>query len=178
MKKILLALLTLSAIYSYGQDTLNNFSKNEMSITWIKKYSCNKGFGELFLLLKTSGEFLSIDTAGNKMFGDLRQFDADYKGAGFARMNTSIYISSGHINGFAVLSLKDTIFTVEIKKIVFEQAYSAGTPGSLFSLEKGEKTPIETYAINKKKNVFKNNFTDDSKIIDYSFNKKFQPLLK
>jgi hypothetical protein len=178
MKKVIMLLCLLAAISAGAQDTINNFHINDNAIVWSKKYPCSKSIKEVYFLLKSSGEFVSIDTLGSKIFGELRQFDADYKGAGYALMLTPIYILSSHINGFVVMNIKDSIFEVEIKKIVLEQSYSAGRPGDLLSSEKGEKTELETYAINKNKHRLRDMFKDGAKILDYSFNKKFQSLIK
>ena len=178
MKKLFILFAICVSMMAGAQDTVNNFYINDNAILWSKKYPCAKSFNEAYLLFRISGEFMTIDTAGNKMFAELRQLDADYKGAGFALMNTPIYISGGHINGFAVMSLKDSVFEIVIKKISIEQAYSAGSTRDLFHLEKGEKTDLEVYAINKNKSKFRDSFKVGPKILDYSFNKKFQSLIK
>lgn len=174
-KMILLWAVYLVSVHCNGQDTYNNFYIKDGSIVWNKKYSFNKPFSELVLLLKASGELRNIDTSASKIFAELTPMDADYKGAGFKVMNTAIYISGGHINGFVMISMSDSLVDVSIKKIVIEQAYTANKPGDLLYSEKGERTNLEVYAINSK-NQFKSNFKKDSKIFDYSFNKLFSAL--
>lgn len=155
---------------------VNNFSIQDGETTWNKSYSFTGSVKELYLVLKSSGSFTSLDTAGNQIFAELRPFDADFKGAGYNSGNTAIYISMSHVNAFAVIELNGSTANVLVKKIVMEQSSTIGKPGDILYFEKGKKTPIEDFSQNKK-TEFRSNFAKkDSKIFDHSFHKLFKTI--
>ena len=156
----------------------NNFFIEDNFVYWRKSYSSNKPFREIFIKAKMSGDFISVDSIDNKIFGELKPFEADYKGAGYSLMGTSIYILNSHISGHVIMEVRDSSISIEMKKIVFEQSTTINKPGDFLYTEKGEKTYLETYSIVKGKDKFRSTFAKDSKILNYSFDKKIALILK
>src|SRR5436190_24080510 len=103
MTQILFAIASVLSITCCGQDTVNHFTVVNGGVVWVNSFPSNKSLKEVYLQLKASGNFSSLDSADNKIFAEHKWFDADFKGAGYKRMVTPIYILESHLNGFSVI---------------------------------------------------------------------------
>jgi hypothetical protein len=167
--KVLSIILSALLFYSttFSQDTINNFKVDNQQIIWQRVYDTKLNFKDLVTQIKTSGLFETISIDSLEITGDLRQFNADYKGAGYSEMITPIYVARSHINAFVLLDFKEGKYRVTLKKIVLTQAYKDALS------KQGEKTNLELYAI--KKEQFTNAFKKSpSVILNFTFNKLFE----
>lgn len=168
MKKIFIIVLTLVSATSHGQETVNNFQIANSEIIWQKVFETTLTFEQLKEKIKDSGLLEKIEIGDNKISGDLKQLDADFKGAGFTEMGTPIYISRSHFTGFVILEFKDGKYRATLKKIVLTQKYSDPLT------KQGEMTNLEFFGLKNGKNEMTNSFKKSpSLILDYTFTKKF-----
>ena len=169
----ILNIMILSHLISltiHGQEIVNNFQADNKEIIWVKVFvDSTMTFDKLTERIKESGLFIKMDIADNKITGETKEIDADFKGAGYSEMSTPIYISRSHINGFVVLEFKDGRYRVTLKKIVLTQKYNDPLT------KQGEKTTIETFGLKKGENVMTSSFKKSpSLILNYTFSNKFE----
>ncbi len=125
-------------------------------------------FNQLTKKIKESGILEDIEIGENKILGQTKQIDADFKGAGYGEMSTPMYVARSFFDGFAIIEFKDGKYRVTLKNIMLTQQYGDGLS------EEGEKTTIETFGIKKGENEMKKAFTKSpSKILDYTFTNAF-----
>lgn len=172
MKFLLISILfSLSAS---SQDA-NNFHIEKGQVIWEKDYQGNADIKAVYFAMKTSGDFINIDSSDGVVMANFNPFPADYRGAGYKTGNTSIMFSLSDIDGFVLISFVGNRMKAIIKKIIF--IGTKDTP--LFKM--GEKTNLELLFLNNK-GGFKTakvwNWWQASHIINYSFNKKIEQLIK
>ena len=151
MKKIIILTFILTAVSAttHGQETVNNFQLDNTEIIWQKVFETKLTFEELKEKVKDSGLLDKIEIGDNKISGDLKPIDADFKGAGFTEMGTPIYISRSHFTGFTIVEFKDGKYRVTLKKIVLTQKYSDPLT------KQGEMTKLEFFGLKNGKNEMK-----------------------
>ena len=170
MKKYigLLLIFNFCLVSLFAQDTIYNFRTEQDELIWQKVYETQSSFDELLSYVQNNGVLESISVTNNKITGDLKPFEVDYKGAGYSRGFTPIYLLSNLFTGYVVIEFKESRYRVTISKIMLEQLYSNGLS------QMGEKETLNTFAIKKGKNTMKDIFKGSaSKIVDYNFNKLF-----
>lgn len=170
MKKIFTLTLLLATVFttSYGQETINNFQVDNSEIIWQKVFETPLNFEILVEKVKDSGLLDKIEIGDNKISGELKAIDADFKGAGFTEMGTPMYISRSHFTGFTILEFKDGKYRLTLKKIVLTQKYSDPLT------KQGEKANLEFFGLKGGKNEMTNAFKKSpSLILNHTFLKKF-----
>ena len=167
-KFILIVLLLFVGVSTKGQVTTNSFEIDNNDITWQKVFDTSLSFQNLVDIIKATGLLNNIEIQENKIIGDLKPLDADYKGAGYSEMLSPMYVSRSYIGGFLLLEYKEGKYRVKIRKMILTQKYSDGLT------QLGEKTSLETYGLKKGKNEMTNSFKKSaSEILNYTFNRKF-----
>ena len=165
----LIAILTIAFVTSYGQETVNNFQADNSEIVWQRVFETSLTFEELTEKVKDSGLLDKIEISNNKISGDLKAIDADFKGAGFTEMGTPMYISRSHITGYTILEFKDGKYRVTLKKMELTQKYSDPLT------KQGEITKLEFFGLKNGKNEMTNAFKKSpSLILNHTFTKKFE----
>ena len=127
MKKIFtLALLSVLVFTtSFGQEIINIFQVENSEIIWQKEFVTELTFEALTEKEKDSGILDKIEIGENKISGELKAIDVDFKGAGFTEMGTPMYLSRSYFTGFTILEFKDGKYRLKLKKIILTQKYSA-----------------------------------------------------
>lgn len=171
MKRILLltTFLVLTVIFTIkAQETVNNFLPVDNETIWQKVYETTLNFKQITNNIKSSGLFENFEIGENKVTGNIKPIDADFKGAGYGEMVTPMFIARSFFAGFVIIDFKDGKYRVTLKKIVLTHKYNDTLT------EQGEKSSIESWSLKKGKNEFKDTFAKTpSKILDYTFSKRF-----
>lgn len=169
MKKLLIINLCFPFIcmVSYAQDTTNNFQIVQGEIIWEKIYNTKLSFAEVSEHLKVSGLLDKIEIRENKVYGELKGLDADFKGAGFSEMTTPMYIARSRFTGFLTLEYKEGRYRVVLRKIVLIQKNSDSLSNQ------GEITSLESYGLNSKGQIANFFKKTPGFILDHTFSKKF-----
>ena len=150
-----------------GQRTVNNF-EIEGGTIWRKVFETNITFEQLTEKIKDSGLFKNMEISESKVTGDIKQLVADYKGSGFSRGLTPIYVLGSYFKGFSIIEFKEGKYRVTLKNIVLVQMRSDPLG------EKGEETNLDTYALKSSKDEFKAAFMKaPSLILNHTFENKF-----
>lgn len=170
MKKtfILMSIIFAFIFTLKAQETINNFSPENNKIIWEKVFETEMDFNQLTDKIKESGTLEKIEIGENRVLGQTKPIDADFKGAGYGEMSTPIYVARNFFDGFAVIEFKDGKYRVTLKKIMLTQQYEDALS------TKGEKSTIESFGIKKGKNEMKGAFMKSPSIIlDYTFTNTF-----
>ncbi len=157
----------LISIKTFGQ--FHHFSVKDSKVIWQQNFPTQKTFNELISATKEAGIVANIEISDNKIIGDLKPIEADYRGAGHSRSNTPIYIVNSRFTAFIIIEFSnDHYYTVLIKKINFTAKSSNGL------MKQDEQEQIEVQALKNKSDAFKNIFLGSaSEILDFSFTKMF-----
>lgn len=151
-----------------AQNTFNNFSPEDNKLIWQKVFETKLDFNQLTDKIKESGILEKIEIGENKILGQSKPIEADFKGAGYSEMTTPMYIARSFFDGFVLIEFKDGKYRVTFKSIMLTQKYNDGLS------KEGKKTSIETFGMKNGKNELKEAFTKSSSIIlDYTFTKAF-----
>jgi hypothetical protein len=151
MKRVLFSLL-LSLFYLtfFGQTESENFKIENGSLYWQKVYQKDSLMNVIDLYMN----------AGN-LTGDLKPFEADFKGAGYSEMKIPMYVPRTEIHGIISIETKKDRYRITIKDIKLVQSYDDGLS------KKGDETALSFFAI-KDNTSFRPNFLK-SAIIIYNF---------
>lgn len=158
----------------YGSPKHKTVNTQEFKISngkliWQKIYECKDSISQIAKKLKNDGILKEIEITENTITGSLKDIDADYKGAGFSRGLTPMYLISDRLTCFVLIDFKKDKYRVTIKNIQLTNVLES--PIS----KVGESEPIETYALKKKNTTFKDVFLKDAAtILNYTFNKIFE----
>lgn len=165
MKQILIIVSIIISQLAVAQDTLKNFHiVNRASVQWFKIYASQTKYAAVIDAVKQSGLFEKIDIDSTRIMARLLPFDADYRGAGYTMLNTPIYIQNSRVNAFVVITPKPNGYEVSVRKIELH--------------DKDGSTGLENYALKRNK-TFTNGFKYiPSTILNYSFTKLFETLLR
>lgn len=165
---ILLSLICFSSFSIRAQESIHNFYPENNKIIWQKVFETELDFNQLTNQIKESGILEKIETGENKLMGQTKPIDADFKGAGYREMSTPMYIARSFFDGFALIEFKDGKYRVTLKNIMLTQEYDDGLS------EEGEKSTIESFGIKRGKNEMKVAFKKSPSIIlDYTFTNSF-----
>ncbi len=165
-KGILTAIVfNLMVLIMHGQTLNNNFKNENGTLIWQKiiERDSSKNIIDLFVSLGIFEKFIIKE---DQIMGDLKPFDADFKGAGFSEIATPMYVARSWIKGFLTIEIKENKYRVRIKDIILIQKYDD-------SLSKqGEETSLSTFAI-KGVSDFKSAFLKTpSVVLNYTFEKR------
>ena len=168
-KTIILMFLCIAFLFNLkAQETANNFSPENNKIIWKKVFETEMDFNQLADKVKESGILKNVEIRENKILGQTKLIDADFKGAGYGEMSTPIYVARSFFDGFAIIEFKGGKYRVTLKNIMLTQQYTAVLS------ELGEKTTIESFGIKKGRNEMKRAFTKSPSIIlDHTFTNEF-----
>lgn len=166
MKFCFSLLIILYGFVAQGQDSTKNFIIDNREIIWQKIFETKLSFDELSNQIKDKAVFNNLFIENSKLSGELRQVNADFKGAGFSEMVTPIYISRSHIDAYASIEYKEGRYRVTIKKIVLTQSYDDALT------KRGEKSNLELYAV-KNGQITAAFKKSPSTILDFTFNELF-----
>lgn len=171
MKRLLvLIFLTVASLGSFAQsqEAVNGFLAVDREVVWQKVYETPLSFKEISDEVVNSALYANYVIEENRITGDMRPIDADYKGAGYAYAETPVYISTSSIYGFVTIEYKEGRYRVTLRKIFFAQKFD------YMLAEKGERISIETYCSKNSNGELRPAFTKaPSKILDYTFSKRF-----
>ena len=170
MKRIILLkiFMLIFAFNGLSQESIRNFQAEGNEIIWQRVFERALSFEQLYSLVNESGLFEKIEKGENKLTGELKPIDADFKGAGFTEMGIPMYIPRSFYNAFVIIDLKDEKYRVTIKRIVLTQKYDDPLT------KQGEKTSLENYGLKRGKSEFSIAFMKSpSQILDYTFAQKF-----
>lgn len=170
MKKTLLifVVITMASHVTRAQVPINNFEIEDGEIIWRKVFQTELTFERLTEKIKDSGLFERIELSGNKLTGDLRNIDADVKGAGFSEILAPIYVVRSYFSAFVVIEFKDGKYRVTLKRILLTQKYDDDVT------KQGEQSTLNTYALKGAAGEIKPAFKKSpSVILDHTFTNKF-----
>jgi len=167
-QKLLIIFLTVSPYATWGQDVVNNFEIEDKEIIWRKVFETKLTFDQLTEKIKDSGLFDKIEIGDNKITGETKQINADFKGAGFSEMGTPMYVARNHYTAFTIIEFKNGKYRVTLKKIVLTQKYNDGLS------KQGEQKNLDTFALKTAGDEMKGAFKKSPSIIlDHTFTDKF-----
>ncbi|HEY3389751.1 MAG TPA: hypothetical protein VGK38_09285, partial [Prolixibacteraceae bacterium] len=153
-RSVLLIFLLLIASSIKAQDTINNFQVTDGELFWQKVYPTTLTFEQLLLKIKDSGLLEKTEVMNNKITGDLRPMEADYKGAGFSRILIEGYIWMSNFYGFAIIDFQQGKYRVTLKKMIQKQK----------EIHDSENHSLESFVLNRKKEI-KDSFKRSSSLI-------------
>ncbi|HOD61903.1 MAG TPA: hypothetical protein PKG96_07345 [Bacilli bacterium] len=171
MKRVILLNLFILALLTntMSQESVNNFHVEGTDLIWQKVFETPMNFEQLYDKVIESGLLENIVKSENKLTGELKQIDADFKGVGYSEMRIPMYIPRSYYTGFVIIELKESKYRVTIKRIVLTQKYDDSLT------KQGEKTSIETYGLKRGKSEITSSFMKSpSLILDYTFKQKFE----
>lgn len=144
------------------------FKISNGKLIWQKVYECKDSINQIVSNLKRGGILKGIEISDGTVTGSLKNIDSDYKGAGFSRGLTPMYLISDRLTCFVLIEFKKEKYRVTIKNMQLINVLES-------PINKiGESEPIESYALKKKNTAFKDTFLKDAAtILNYTFNKIF-----
>lgn len=171
-KHILILLLIFYNVSLKSQDTNVmfqgeqplNFKINNGNIEWYKIFDTELNFHNITNTIKESGAFTNIEILGDKIIFDLKPCFPDYKGAGYVRMNSPIFLLNSVLTASVVVEYKENRYRALVQRIVLMQK-EAGPFG-----QQGDVSQLEIYGLKNDRLNFTNYFTKaPNKILDYTF---------
>lgn len=163
----LMILIVLEGPVLFGQPEINNFKIEENDLIWQKIFQSDTSMKVIDLFV-SAGIIDNIIVKDNQIMGDLKPFDADFKGAGYSEMNTPIYVARMRIKGYITVDIKVDRYRVTIKDIRLKQIYDDGLS------KQGEETSLSSFAL-KGTTDFKPAFLKAPvKIYNYSFENRIK----
>ena len=117
--KILLIPLVLFSQFLYSQPVDNFVIKGNL-VVWEKEITA-ESFKSLLVSIKESGTLINVESDSTQIRGELRPGEADYKGAGYQRMNVPMNLLSTLVHGFVVIKYDKGNASISIKRIEFEE---------------------------------------------------------
>lgn len=94
---------------------------------------------------------------------------ADYKGAGFSGMSTTIDVQNSTISGKVKMDFKEGRYRVTVSNLILTELYNIGSGSG-----NNKKLPFEYYVLKNNKSDFTSTYLKrDSKIYDYTFSNLF-----
>jgi hypothetical protein len=159
---ILASFLTLFILSVNSQEKVGNFEIEGREIIWQKVFDSNLNNEEIIEKIKDSGTIENLSFGENKVSGDLKPMEADFRGAGYSEIGTPMIVYRSFINGFVIAEFKEGKYRITIKRIILTKKY-----------DQGDKTSLEYYGLNRR-NEFTNVFRKSAgEILDFTFSEKF-----
>jgi hypothetical protein len=146
-----------------------NFILSDGKLYWQKTYTTKLSVSEQIQAVKTLGILENVISESDRdISGITIKFDNDFKGAGFSEMLTPIYIARMNSFGSVIYQFKEGRFRVTFSEIKLRQEYYDS------KTKEGTIQELILYAAKRDKSGWRNAFRGDaSKILDYTYTKKF-----
>jgi hypothetical protein len=166
MKKITTLLIFPILIFAFTtKNDFYGFKIVDGGLIWESVYNYDSNTN-IVSNIKMSGNLKNINEGENYLSGEFYNLMADYKGAGFKRMVTPIYLLSNSFAGNVIIRIKEDKYKVTIKDISMVKLVT-----DMISKE-GFRTSLDDMAT--KKNDYRVMFKRDAGIIlDYTFERYF-----
>lgn len=170
MKQIMLvmALVLIFSDTAFSQDNIFNFKIDESGqVIWQKIYETEMDFTGLVSEIKTSGNIQEAEVQGNRLFGDLRRLEFDFRGLGLKRASAPMSLLGNDLLGFVNIDYKEGRYRVIVRNMKYISKLD--TPFS-----KQDQIFDFDEAVTKKGEFRKNfNANHQAEIIDYTLSKTF-----
>jgi len=168
MKRISILLFLIFYTLVYCQE--NAFIINNKQVVWQRIYETDKNISQIKNTLLTSGKIKFTLEENNILMGEISNFIMDYKGAGFTKMGTPMYLNeNSKFNGTFKLELKENRYRVSVTNIICE-GYSLSIYSGGLGISDNGKDNIETLILTNDREYFKGSFQGKpSRIVNYSF---------
>ena len=148
--------------------SLENFLIENSNLIWQRTYQTDISIREQKEKFKNLSVFETITSEDdNEIRGHVKAFENDYKGAGYGELLTPIYVSRKSSSGTLIVQFKEGRYRVTFMDIRLEQDYN----DTVF--ERGETNPLSDYALNESSRWRGHFKRDGSKILDYTYQEKF-----
>lgn len=168
MKNSIILLLLFPVLF-FSQ--VENFTANNRQLSWGKIYETSLSKNDLINILKSSGKFSITSEDDNSIFGSTKNIMADYKGAGFTTMGTTIYVQNSSIGSNFKIDFKENKYRVTINNIILTELVS---PIGSFLKTQDPNIALEMYVLKNGKDEFRGTFEKrDAKIFNYTFTNLF-----
>lgn len=172
MKKILLLIILTTAMLTQAQESA--FVISNKQVVWQRIYECSKSPEEVKNILLATGKIKFSGEDSKTLSGEISDFIMDFKGAGFTRMGTPMYLnnSSKFYANFKI-EFKEGKYRVTSTNIKLKGIKTTMYYGGFSMGDNGENS-IEEYALTNDRELFKSSFDGRaSRIINYSFAQLF-----
>jgi hypothetical protein len=164
---IIVVLTVLVFTEASGQDTINNFTVVNGEMYWQRVYQTGLSFDELVEQVQESGLMEGIEVAEDKIIGNMKPMNADYKGSGYSEMSIPMYVPRHSYVGYINIEMREGRYRVTIKRILLTKKYN--DPIS----EQGTQLELEFFALTDEGEFSRNFKKKPSTILNYTFTKEF-----
>lgn len=172
MKNILLFIFLNLITFSFAQNAA--FVISNKQVVWQRIYESNKTSDEVKNILLQTGKLKFTSEDNNILTGEISDFIMDFKGAGYTKMGTPIYLAnSSKFSGNFKIEFKEGRYRVTATNLKFKGESTSIYYGGIGFNSSGNDN-LETYVLTNDREYFKGNFEGRaSKIINYSFAQLF-----
>ena len=172
MKKILLLLVFNISILAIAQESA--FIISNKQVVWQRIYQSTKTPAEVKNILLTTGKIKFTGEDTNTLTGEFSDFMMDFKGAGYTKMGTPIYLAnSTKFSGNFKIEFKEGKYRATATNINSKGNSTTLYYGGISIGDNGENT-LEEFALTNDREYFKGTFEGRaSRIINYSFAQLF-----
>ncbi len=150
------------------------FVISNKQVVWQRIYECSKSPEEVKNILLTTGKIKFTGEDSKTLSGEISDFIMDFKGAGFTRMGTPMYLnnSSKFYANFKI-EFKEGKYRVTSTNIKLKGDSFSLFSGGMGFTSSGDDN-LESYALTNDRELFKSSFDGRaSRIINYSFAQLF-----
>lgn len=172
MKKIILLFTISLSVFITAQESA--FVISNKQVVWQRIYESNKTPAEVKSILLATGKLKFTGEDTNILTGEISDFIMDFKGAGFTKMGTPLYLTnnSKYFANFKI-EFKEGKYRVTATNIKFKGDSFSIFSGGIGFTSSGDDN-LESYALNNDRKLFKASFDGRaSRIINYSFAQLF-----
>lgn len=168
MKKTLLIILLNISILSFAQEAA--FIISNKQVVWQRIYESTKTPAEIKSILLATGKIKFTTEDSNTLTGEISDFIMDYKGAGYTKMGTPMYLAnSSKFSGNFKIEFKEGKYRATATNINSKGNRTTLYYGGISIGDNGENT-LEEFALTNDREYFKSTFDGRaSRIINYSF---------
>lgn len=172
MKKLLLLIIFNISVFAFAQESA--FVVSNKQVVWQRIYETNKTPAEVKKILLSTGKIKFTGEDSNTLSGEISDFVMDFKGAGFTKMGTPIYLAnSSKFSGNFKIEFKDGKYRATATNINSKGNRTTLYYGGISIGDNGENT-LEEFALTNDREFFKGSFEGRaSRIINYSFAQLF-----
>lgn len=176
MKNILRILLLFTALIVTAQSSNENkiFYINNNQVHWQKIYNSDKNLDQIKNILSSSGKIKFTGQTDNSLSGEVDNFIMDFKGAGFSKISTPMYLSpSSKYHAVFVIKFKDGKYKVDVSGVTLK-GVSLSIYGDGLAIGDDGNDVLETFVLYNDRKSFRGRFEGkEAKIIDHSFSSLF-----
>ena len=159
--------MVMCCIAAWGQDT-DRFSVKDGGIIWQRVYQSQLDSAGIASALISSGQVADIVGITGGMACRILPRSVDYRGAGFKRGATAMFLLNGQLEAHATILVREGRYRVTVDRMVF----SSTTQTYLSRV--GERTTLEEYALNKKGQIKEGFYSmNAAPVMDYDLSKLF-----